>query len=219
MSDNIKYYGNTTAKCLNHETSESVYLITEAGRNILSRNPGHDFIELKRELRDLIPELDILNHESLKIIGIDNALELALVPLRAENALLDMYQDHTVVEFEPSKSNISSDTEEQNPEVPKDLVVTIAELCWAKRISIRDLAAHLNVGEDVIRTIRSSDEYVGEIERLMLSYRSPAETLEWIESYPRSTMPSRFGKFVGLSAIVAEDLITRVETILLARVE
>ena len=101
----------------------------------------------------------------------------------------------------------------------------IAELCWyydawnlrhrvwyygGRKRDPQGLALHLNISETEIYDIMETDEYLAAVENLMLTTRSPADIEKWIENYPRSEMPSKFGKRMGLSEEVVPELIEKV---------
>ena len=53
-----------------------------------------------------------------------------------------------------------------------------------------------------------SDESLATVENLIRTTRSPADLKKWIETY--RNMPERFGKTMGLSETVVEELIEKV---------
>ena len=73
---------------------------------------------------------------------------------------------------------------------------------------IKSLASHWEISEEDVRAAMDTPEYVEAVANLMLSTRSPAKIVEWIKNYPN--MPSVFGKRMGLSEDVAEELIEEI---------
>lgn len=104
-----------------------------------------------------------------------------------------------------------------------NLAKEIAELCWyydawaprhrvwyydRQRRGPQGLALHLKIGEDEVRAIMDSSEYLEAVEHLMRTGRSPADLKKWIQTY--KDMPSRFGKRMGLSEADVSKLIEKV---------
>ena len=73
---------------------------------------------------------------------------------------------------------------------------------------IRNFASDHGISEDQIYSAMNSPEYVEAVANLMLSTRSPAKIREWVKKYPE--MPSTFGKRMGLSEKVVEELVEKV---------
>ena len=78
--------------------------------------------------------------------------------------------------------------------------------------TIRNLALHLKVHEDVIRAIMDSDEYLAEVENLIHTTQSPDERKKWIKDWRSNhgdDMYRVFGKRMGLSEEKAKEVFTR----------
>ena len=96
------------------------------------------------------------------------------------------------------------------PSTLLELPQVIAARQWYRAIKISTLASLLDVSENEVRTAINSPEYVEAVANLMLSTRSPANIRKWIETYPRSKMPSKLGKRMGLSEAVVSELIEKI---------
>lgn len=84
----------------------------------------------------------------------------------------------------------------------------IAELCWYHNTTAKNLSMHLNISEADVHLIRGSDEYLAAVENLMRTTRSPEDIVKWIQGY--ENMPRRFGRRMGLSEAVVEELIEKI---------
>ena len=70
----------------------------------------------------------------------------------------------------------------------------IAARQWFHKISIKTIASHLDISEGEVRAAMNTPEYVEAVADLMLSTRSPANIVRYIEAQ----MPSDFGERMGL---------------------
>lgn len=96
------------------------------------------------------------------------------------------------------------------PSTLLELPQVIAARQWFHKIEIESLASLLDISENEVLTAMDSPEYVEAVANLMLTTRSPANIRKWIETYPRSEMPSKLGKKMGLSEAVVSELIEKV---------
>ena len=92
-----------------------------------------------------------------------------------------------------------------------EYVQALAARLWFLTKSIKSIAKEWEISVDDVLVIQNSAEYRSVVETLMHTTRSPGNTLKWIEKYPRSEMPAKFGKRMGLSGEVALEMIERVE--------
>ena len=181
------YYSNHKIKVLSHGAARAVNELTELARNFIYEGFEGDWETLNRQVKASIPVLTASQRGFLSSSGLDleNAISLALRTLKAEHTLI-------------------------LAQALAETTQTIAELCWYHRTNLKYLAMHLKIGEDEVCAIRDSDEYLAAVEGLIHTTRSPAEIVEWIETYPRSEMPLRFGKRMGLPETVVSQLIEKV---------
>ena len=209
----LQYYDNGKVKVLNHNTFKCASQICRFVRGLVESPNDLDWEDLIIEGVKFADTLSDHDKEILEVIGVDNAVRLCICILQAEEILIrtlessETYGEHDEDEME---ENIEVLDEELDSSINYDQAVIIANLCWNKRISIKDLAIHLNITEKDVRSIRESNDYLLAVEDLILTWREPHENLKWIESYPRATMPSRFGKRMGLAEEVVESLIERI---------
>ena len=181
------YYSSHEIKVLNHGAARAVNELTELARNLIYEGFEGDWEALNRQVKASIPALTASEQGFLSSSGLDleNAISLALRTLKAEHTLI-------------------------LAQVLAETTRAIAELCWYHRTTLKHLAKHLKISKDEVRAIRGSDEYLAAVERLIHTTQSPAEIVAWIETYPRSEMPLRFGKQMGLPETVVSQLIEKV---------
>ena len=181
------YYSSQEIKVLSHGAARAVHELTELARNLIYEGFEGDWETLSRQVKASIPALTASQQGFLSSSGLDleNAISLALRTLKAEQTLI-------------------------LAQALAETAQTIAELCWYHRTTQKYLAMHLKISEDEVRVIRDSDEYLVAVEGLIHTTQSPAEIVEWIETYPRSEMPLRFGKRMGLPERVVSQLIEKV---------
>ena len=86
----------------------------------------------------------------------------------------------------------------------------LAARLWCRVKSLKSIAEDWEISEDEVLTIQKSKEYRSAVETLIRTTRSPGNILKWIDSYG-NTMPSDFGKRMGLSEEVVSEMIERVE--------
>ena len=181
------YYSSHEIKVLSHGAARAVNELTELARNLIYKGFEGDWETLRRQVKASIPDLTASQQGLLSSSGLDleNAVSLALGILKAENTLI-------------------------LAQALAETTQTIAELCWYHQASLKYLAMHLKISEDDVRAIRDSDEYLAAVETLIHTTQSQAEIVQWIETYPRNEMPSKFGKQMGLAETVVSELIEKV---------
>ena len=204
-------YSNGSINILNHDVARAVSALVDAARNRMMNGFDGDFELLAREIRECVSDLAESHQQLLDTIEVDNAVSLVIFILQAENLLIQRLgttQSISTSEIDMAQDNVDENIDED--ELDYDRAVAIANLCWHKRISIRDLAVHLNVSEKRVRAIRSSESYLVAVEDVIMTTRSPAERITWIETYPKVTMPSRFSRRMGLLESEVTDIIEKV---------
>ena len=181
------YYGDHDIKVLSHSEARAVNELIELARNLIYDGFLGDWDTLHREVLKFIPALTAPQQGVLSSSGLDleAAIRLALETLKAEQRLI-------------------------TAQALAETTQSIAELCWYHKARLTDLAAHLKISEAGVSAIRESDAYLAAVETLIYTTRSPAEIQDWIQTYPRSKMPKKFGKRMGLAETVVSQLIEKV---------
>ena len=112
----------------------------------------------------------------------------------------------------------SAPKEEVKSEAPPFTVPQILAIRqWFNKRNIEHLGSSLGLSASEVRDAIKDPEYIETIANLMRTTRSPAILKKWIETYPRSEMPTEIAERFGVSEAVISEIIEEVEDWLTSR--
>lgn len=108
------HYSNGDVDILNHDVARAVIELTNYGRNLIYENASGDFNDISRAILEYTTEFTAPHKALLDSIGIDNAVQLAVVALQAEDILIkkiaSISNSVEVIQYDPVEN------EEKNKE-------------------------------------------------------------------------------------------------------